>query len=291
MAIHGQDGPSRSRHDPRTLGQYLRARRSLVRPEDVGLPFGGTRRVDGLRREEVAAAAGISSEYYLRLEQGRDHQPSEQVIAALATALRLDSHGARYLHDLVRPPAERRSQPDRIVSPSIRALVRQLDGSAAFVLDRNQDVIFGNRAAHRLSPAMRVGSNRLLALFDDDSSENMLRWHDSARDAVAALRRAGVPRDPRFQAIVGQLSIRSTAFRELWARHDVGPLRGGVLAVDVAPFGRLELPWRPFELPECDQTLVMVSGNADTPARAALAYLAHEHRGREDVRGVARAQT
>ena len=271
----GAPSPQRSM---RALGEYLRARRALVRPEDLGFADAGNRRVAGLRREEVAAAAGISSEYYLRLEQGRDHQPSEPVIAALTTALRLDEHGAAHLRQLVhgRPPRPR--QPDRTLSAAVLALVEHLGDVAVVVLDRNQDVLFANRAARRLAPSMRPGANRLVTLFDPASTETPTDLRAARRSAVAAFRRDGVVDDPRFREIVGALSLDSADFRDVWARHDVGPLLGGGLRVEVPPFGTLELRAQPFAVPDRAQTVVTISGEPGSNASAALAAFAVEGR-------------
>jgi transcriptional regulator with XRE-family HTH domain len=126
------------------IGEYLRARRELVRPEDVGLPDpgNGRRRVPGLRREEVAMLAGVSADYYVRLEQGRDQHPSEQVLDALARALQLDEHGAAHLRRLAQPPPRRRRpsrRPER-VSAGIRQLIDSWAETPAFVEGRYMDV-------------------------------------------------------------------------------------------------------------------------------------------------------
>jgi len=108
----------------RGLAAFLRARRELLKPADVGLPYSERRRVEGLRREEVAMLAGISTEYYLRLEQGRDHQPSEQVLDGLARALQLDDDAASYLRELARPvPRRRRRSVQERFEPAVQDLI------------------------------------------------------------------------------------------------------------------------------------------------------------------------
>src|ERR1700751_355338 len=125
----------------RGLAAFLRARRELLKPADVGLPDSERRRVDGLRREEVAMLAGISAEYYLRLEQGRDHQPSDQVLEGLARALQLDDDAATYLGELARPQPRRRRRPVRDrCDPAVQALIDGWPVTAAFVASRNMTI-------------------------------------------------------------------------------------------------------------------------------------------------------
>ena len=141
-----------------TLGEYLRARRELVDPADVGLRVAGVRRTPGLRREEVATLAGISADYYLRLEQGRDRNPSAQVLAALARVFGLDATATEYLLGLAAPrTAKGRARPrQEAVRPGIRQLLGALN-LPAFVESRMFDVLAANRLATALSPGMRAG--------------------------------------------------------------------------------------------------------------------------------------
>src|SRR6478609_5796372 len=151
------------------LGDFLRARRELVQPEDVGLTVGPRRRVIGLRREEVALLAGISAEYYLRLEQGRDKHPSEQVVEALARALQLDHEGLTYALTLSRSrtglskPATR---PKERVPVGMQMLLETIN-VPGFVMNRYRDVLASNPLAVALEPTLHVGANRLLSLFTD----------------------------------------------------------------------------------------------------------------------------
>jgi len=158
------------------LGEYLRARSELVRPEDVSLPVLGQRRVAGLRREEVAMLAGISSDYYLRLEQGRDHNPSVQVLESLARVLRLDETATAYLIGLAAPQARRRARRHRreTVPASIRQLVASI-GLPAFVESRYSDVLAANDLAYAVSPNLRIGENRMRTMFLDRPSKRSAR--------------------------------------------------------------------------------------------------------------------
>ncbi len=210
------------------LGDFLRARRELVTPAEVGLPGQGLRRVPGLRREEVAMLAGISAEYYLRLEQGRDRTPSAQVVQALARVLQLDAEGTAYLSDLARPRVQRsRPRPAERVPAGVEMLLTTLN-VPAFVVNRYRDVLAANQLAVELSPLMRPGTNRLVVLFTDPAAR---AYHpdldDNIGNVVAQLRAemGSDTDDPRLQSLIGELSLKSEQFRKLWARHDIH--RGG----------------------------------------------------------------
>jgi transcriptional regulator with XRE-family HTH domain len=226
------------------LGEYLRARRELVQPTDLGLPGGGRRRVAGLRREELAMLAGISSDYYLRLEQGRDQNPSAQVLDAIANVLQLDADGVAYLHELGRPqPRKRaRSRADRVPEGTILFL-NALD-MPAFVQSRFMDVLAANRLGQALSPNYRPGVNLLRAVFLDPSDRELHQdWERATEEGVAGLRAiAGSDTDdPRLTELVGELSLRSDRFRQLWARHDVHTRRGGISLLKHPQLGPLTL--------------------------------------------------
>jgi transcriptional regulator with XRE-family HTH domain len=212
------------------LGDYLRARRELVQPGRVGLPVSGVRRVAGLRREEVAMLAGISSDYYLRLEQGRDRNPSIQVLEALARVLDLDQAATDYLLSLAAPrPRHRRRRPRRETVPAgIRQLLDVL-GLPAFVEGRYFDVLAANSLARALSPNLQEGQNRLSAVFLDPAEKALYPdWEQATARLVAGFRESvGTDADdPRFVQLVGELSLSSERFRRLWARHDVQAREG-----------------------------------------------------------------
>ncbi len=230
---------------PNLLGDYLRARRELVTPEQVGLPRLGVRRVPGLRREEVAMLAGISADYYLRLEQGRDRSPSRQVLESLARALQLDDHGTEYLLSLAqpRPRTPRRRGRGETVPTGIRVLVDTL-GFPAFVEDRYFDVLVANPAAAALSPRLVVGNNRLRDVFLDPAEQALYpAWDKVTAQLVAGFRSSvGVDvDDQRFVDLVGELSIASPRFRELWARQDVARREGATMSIDHPVVGELTL--------------------------------------------------
>jgi transcriptional regulator with XRE-family HTH domain len=227
------------------LGEYLRARRELVRPADAGLRVTGIRRTPGLRREEVATLAGISADYYLRLEQGRDRNPSPQVLEALARVFGLDATATAYLLSLstARPSAPRRARRETVPT-GIRQLVDTIN-MPAFVESRTFDVLVANRLATALSPALREGENRLRSVFLDPAERDFYVDWETALGAMVAAFRTSVGTDtddPRITQLVGEISLGSEQFRRLWARHDVRPLAGSPpVRLNHPDVGRLEL--------------------------------------------------
>src|SRR6185312_11069118 len=194
------------------LGSYLRARRALVTPAQAGIPGGSNRRVPGLRREEVAMLAGISADYYLRLERGRDRNPSTQVLESLARVLHLDELEQDYLLGLAaaRPRSRPRRKPERVP-----ARLHQLLASVqvpAFVEGRAFDVLASNRLAVALSPRLQPGYNRLRSLLLDPEEQAFQQdWPRSAEGFIAAFRKsAGDDIDnPRFVELAGELALSS----------------------------------------------------------------------------------
>lgn len=207
------------------LGDYLRARRELVQPDVVGLAVHGVRRVAGLRREEVAMLAGISGDYYLRLEQGRDRNPSGQVLEALARVLGLDQTGTDYLLELATArPAHQRRQPRRETVPAGILQLLQVVGTPAFVEGRHFDVLAANDLAGALSAGLHVGQNRLRSVFLDPAERSLYADWDRTTARLVAGFRASVGNtinEPRVVKLVGELSLASERFRHLWGRHDV----------------------------------------------------------------------
>lgn len=257
------------------LGGYLRARRALVTPEQVGLPAGAHRRVPGLRREEVAMLAGISADYYLRLERGRDKNPSPQVLASLARVLRLDELAHEYLLGLAapRPRPRRRRKPERVP-----ARLHQLLASVqvpAFVEGRAFDVLASNRLAVALSPRLQPGYNRLRSLlFDPEEQAFQQDWARSTAGFIAAFRKSiGDDIDtPRAVELVGELAQSSERFRTLWERHDVRDLEGGTTTVNHPVVGELRL--HRDKLPVDDLLLVLYYADQGSESEEKLRLLA-----------------
>jgi transcriptional regulator with XRE-family HTH domain len=208
------------------LAEFLKARRALVSPSLVGLEPAAAerRRVSGLRREELAQLAGVSVDYYVRLEQGRDHRPSESVLEALARALLLDDELTAHLYALARPAPPARRTPPSEVEPTLRDLLEAWTTTPATVTDRYLTVVAANRLARELAPCYAPGTNLLRALFLDATAiDTHVEWEQAQLDTVANLRARTDPDadDPELTALVGELSLRSQEFREVWARHDV----------------------------------------------------------------------
>jgi transcriptional regulator with XRE-family HTH domain len=262
---------------PNALGEYLRARRELVDPADAGLPVTGTRRTPGLRREEVATLAGISADYYLRLEQGRDRNPSAQILDALATVFGLDGAARQYLLSLSagRPAAARRPRRE-VVPAGIRQLL-DVVGLPAFVESRIFDVLAVNRLATALLPTLRPGQNRLRSMFLDEGERDLhLEWERSIGGMVASFR-ASLGRDiedPRIAQLVGELSLASEQFRRLWARHDVKALAGSPARIRHPQVGMLELRREKLAIGDSGgQLLVIYHAEPGSDSERSLALL------------------
>ncbi|HVW44555.1 MAG TPA: helix-turn-helix transcriptional regulator [Amycolatopsis sp.] len=260
------------------LGDFLRARRELVRPETAGLPVSGLRRVAGLRREEVALLAGISSDYYLRLEQGRDRNPSAQVLEALARVLHLDEAATDYLLSLAVPRPRRRRRPKREVVPAgIRQLL-DVVALPAFVEGRYFDVLAANGLARALSPNLCEGRNRLRSLFLDAGERDLYPdWEQATAGLVAGFRESvgTTTDDPRCVQLVGELSLSSERFRQLWARHDVKPREGMPAVINHPQVGELTVIREKLAIGGTDgQLLVMYHATPGTSSAEKLALLA-----------------
>lgn len=215
------------------LREFLTSRRARLTPDQAGLPtFGGNRRVPGLRREEVALLAGVSVDYYTRLERGNAGGVSETVLEALARALQLDETERAHLFDLARagnagaPRRRRRAQ--QPIRPSVQHMLDAMAGVPAFVRNGRLDILGANRlgralyAQHFDSPAQSANTARYVFL-DDRSTDFYVDWERVARDVVAVLRsEAGRdPYDRDLSDLVGELSTRSEHFRTQWAAHNV----------------------------------------------------------------------
>ncbi|MEZ0077520.1 helix-turn-helix domain-containing protein [Planotetraspora sp. GP83] len=261
------------------LGDYVRARRELVTPEQAGIPSLGVRRVPGLRREEVAMLAGISADYYLRLEQGRDRNPSTQVLESLARVLQLDDDATAYLLRLRAEKSRRRRRRPRkeAVPRGVAKLVAMLP-LPAYVEGRYFDVLAANALATALSPRLVAGGNRLRDVFLEPAEQALYPdWEDAAHGMVAGFRESvGTDTDdPRFIELVGELSLASPRFSRLWARHDVNTCEGTPKHIDHPQVGGLCLNRERLGVSGATgQTLVVLHPDPGTDSADKLALLA-----------------
>lgn len=259
-----------------SLGEYLKARRSQVRPEQVGLAGAGRRRVPGLRRDELATLAGMSEQYLVRLEQGRDRNPSRQVLAALGRALRLDADGVAHLNRLV-APADPPDAPERLADGA-QELLDAWSGVPAYVRGRHFDVLASNALARVLVPAHRPGRNLVRDVFlDPRTREWYADWPTVARSTVAALRAAvgAAGHDPVFHRLVTELSAASGTFRELWSRHDVRPTRDETKLFNHPVLGRFPMHRHVLHIDGTDgQVIIAYRFGPGSPLAAELARLA-----------------
>ncbi|MBL7255441.1 helix-turn-helix domain-containing protein [Paractinoplanes lichenicola] len=250
------------------LGEFLRARRALIGPAAAGLVAGGRRHVRGLRREELALLAGISVDYYVRLEQGRDRNPSPEVVAALARALQLDGDATSHLQRLaaVAVPA---AAPDPEIRPSVARLV-DLSPWPVVLLDRTLTVLRANELAVLLNPDLREGRNLVRDVFRRPAPAAV------RAQSVAALRSAAglYPDDAELQRLVGELSVHSQEFRELWARAEVSYCRTGKKVLHHPDVGRLTLDYETLDIGDASgQRLLIHSAEPGTPDGDKLALI------------------
>src|SRR3954452_18755133 len=253
------------------LGDFLRSRRARLRPQDVGLPDHGRRRVPGLRREEIAQLAGVSVDYYVRLEQGRDIHPSEQVLDAIARALALDPDERQHLDALVRPRKRaRRRRPER-VRPTVQDLLDHMH-VPAMVIGRRMDVLAFNPLAGALVDGFRERNMLRHVFLEEGARELYPEWEAIAAETVGFLRlSAGEdPDDAELIELVGELSVHSEDFRRLWARHDVHSKAFGVKRFEHPQVGPLTANYECFRLPDAGQTLVTYTAAPGSETALAL---------------------
>ncbi|ADX71620.1 Helix-turn-helix protein [Pseudarthrobacter phenanthrenivorans Sphe3] len=267
------------------FGKFLKAMRSRLSPEDAGAgPTSGARRVPGLRREEVARLAGVSTDYYVRLEQGRNIHPSRTVLEAVSRALRLDGSEHAHMMDLLENCAgsARSGAPvAQAVRPALRQLMDGMGDVPAMVLGRRSDVLAGNRMAFLLFtdfaalPAAERNLTRWLIL--DPSARDLFRdWKTVAAEAAGALRLdvGRHPNDAQANHLVGELAVHSEHFRQWWAGHRVATRSAGSVRLHHPAVGDLELNFENLALPDDpDQTLRLYSARAGSPSADALALL------------------
>ncbi|MEV6107370.1 helix-turn-helix transcriptional regulator [Streptomyces sp. NPDC051940] len=270
--------------DKQELGAFLRTRRARLRPQDVGLPSGPRRRTPGLRREEVAVLAHISTEYYVRLEQGRAPRPSGEVLAGIAGALRLTDAESDHLHVLAGTAPVRTRLHRRDVRPSILALLERLPQTAAIVTSAVFEVLAWNELAAalmedfaELAPRDRNLARRafLGPLPPDAELYGLSDGTEFRHHAVSELRAvlARYPSDPAVTALVAELRDGSPEFARLWERHDVQAAPMLTKTFRHPAVGRITVDCDALTLPDRDQHLVLYSAPPGSPDAEALALL------------------
>jgi transcriptional regulator with XRE-family HTH domain len=263
------------------LAAFLRSRRARLRPAEVGLPEGVRRRTPGLRRQEVAQLAGMSIDYYIRLEQGRGPHPSRQILAALARALMLTRDEREYLFRVAGESPPPTVGPSREVTAGLRHLIDAMTETPAYVVDATYDVLAGNRLARYfvgdLGTAPPAERNMIRWMFRRPAAD----WSDPdtirfTRDTVADLRAAygRYPGDRGVEELVTELLGVSPRFAQLWAEHDVAERRPVVKRVVHPELGPLEFECRVLHVPDTDQRMIVYIPEPGSPTHAAFRRLA-----------------
>ena len=270
------------------IREFLRSRRARITPEEAGLPsYGGNRRVIGLRREEVAMLAGVSVDYYVRMERGSLGGASESVLDALATALHLEEAERDHLYSLARESSagssRRRKTPTPTVRPVIQQVLDAITDAPAWVRNGRHDILAMNELARALyapvlaDPRRPANTTRFVYLHPDEARELFVDYDQVARDAAAMLRlEAGRnPHDKALIELVGELSTRSELFRQRWASQDVRYHRSGRKRLRHPVVGQLDLDFEAMELPsEPGLQLNIYTAAEGTPTSDALKLLA-----------------
>nr|CAM34332.1 putative DNA-binding protein [Streptomyces tendae] len=269
--------------DDNHLGDFLRARRAALRPHDVGMPSHGTRRVAGLRREEVAVLAGVNADYYTRLEQGRERNPSPQVIDALGHALRLDEDARTHLYRLAGATPGERPSPHSAgrVSPALRQLMDGYPHTPAFVMNRTLDLLAVNALAQALYSAFTPADNLARMIFLDPAGPAFYTdWDRAAQAVVANLREATgfAPDDPRLRELVGTLTEHSPDFARLWRSHTVRGKTQDAKRFLHPDIGPLTLTYQAFDVRETPgRQLVIYHAEPGSPSAQSLNLLGSLH--------------
>lgn len=266
--------------------EFLSSRRARITPEQAGLPaYGRNRRVKGLRREEVAMLAGVSVDYYVRMERGNLSGASEGVLDALVSALQLDEAERDHLFTLARSAGSGRARRRRVpttVRPAVQQVLDAISDAPAWVRNGRHDIVAMNRLGRALyapvlaDPRRPANTSRFVYL-DPAAREFFVDWERVARDSASYLRlEAGRnPHDPDLIALIGELSTRSELFRQRWASHDVRLHRSGQKRLRHPVVGRLDLNFESMELPsEPGLVLNVYTASAGTAAADGLALLA-----------------
>ena len=268
------------------LGRFLRARREGVRPADVGLPAGtGSRRTPGLRREEIATLAGVSIDYYTRLERGRETKPSPAVVDALARTLLLDGDEHEYLKSLAAQAARRApvppKPPSRTLRPTAKLLLETLRPNPAYVVSRTYDILAANPGGARLHPGLlgwppKQRNTIRYTFLHPEARDLWPDWEQKARGCVAQLRAiAGSDPDaPDLAGLVGELLVKSPDFGRLWGRYEVRRAGAGDRVIKHPLIGTLRLAHETLGLNRTEgHCLIVYLAEPGTPDHDAMILL------------------
>lgn len=258
------------------LGDFFRAQRGRVAPADVGLPDMAGRRVAGLRREEVAVLAGVSVDYYTRLEQGRERTPSAQVVDAICSALRVSPDARQHAYRLARL-APSIQAPPATVSADLRQLMDAFPGAAAYVVDPAFHVIAANATAKALLGPTQIDAGGLEFIFLEPAAHDyFVEWGVVARASVSALRLAAgfTSPHPDVPPLIQRLLSESREFAALWADHTVAGLNITYKVIDHPDVGRMELTYQTLDVRDAPgQQLTVATAPAGSSSADALALL------------------
>lgn len=259
------------------LGEFLRAHRDRLRPGDVGLPSRGRRRVTGLRREEVAVLAGMNSDYYARLEQGREHSPSAQVLDAIAAALSMDDQAREHMYRLAGSAPRTPRAPREAVSRALRNLLDAHASAPAFVLNPAKDLLALNPLAEALFEPFTAPRNLARMTFLDPAAPRFFRHWDRFADSIVAGLRHATGTDPgyaRLHELVNELGRQSQTFAERWSRHNVYGKTQDATEFDHPEVGSLSLDSLSFDVRSAPgQILVVYQPEPNSVTAQALTLL------------------
>jgi transcriptional regulator with XRE-family HTH domain len=272
----------------REVREFLTSRRARITPDQAGLPaYGGNRRVPGLRREEVAMLAGVSADYYIRLERGSLVGASDGVLDALARALQLDDAERDHLFDLARidnvaKSAKRPSAARNRLKPVVQQVLDAITEAAADVRNERGDIVASNKLGYALyaeihAEAVQPPNVARYTFLNRGARDFFTDWDLAATDVVAVLRAAvgRNPYDKGLSDLVGELSTRSDEFRLRWAAHNVRRHTTGIKRLRHHVIGEIELNYQSFELPgEQGLRLSVFTAEPDTPHQQAIRFLA-----------------
>jgi transcriptional regulator with XRE-family HTH domain len=267
--------------DRELLADFLRQRRQALKPADVGLPAGLRRRTPGLRREEVASLAAMSTDYYTRLEQARGPQPSRAVLTGMARALRLSDDERAHLFLLAGEPPGPPPGPSQDVRPGILHLLDELDDTPAFLIDAKYQVLAWNQLAAALVtdfsalPPRERNLVRLRFLARANCGYTPEETTRYGHEVVADLRAASAryPTDPEIRGLIEELHTRSPEFAALWAEHEVAVQRSFCKTVHHPLVGTMQLHSEVLFIPDGDQRLIVYSAVPGTRTHEALQLL------------------